>query len=282
MAVVTMKELLEAGVHFGHHTRRWNPKMRPYIFTERNGIHIIDLQQTIAAMDQAYEKVREVTSEGGKILFVGTKKQAQGNLAEQAIRCGMPYVNHRWLGGTLTNWRTIRQRADYLINLEARRERGEFSLLPKKEALGLERELAKLNQRLGGIKDLRALPDMLFIVDTRREAIAVKEANILGIPIVAMVDTNCDPDPIDYVIPSNDDAIRAIKLITSKIADAVLEGKQLWEAARVEEEMEAIEAEEELVAVDTTQRVFEPDEEVSRPVEREALFRAEEGREEGE
>jgi small subunit ribosomal protein S2 len=282
MSVVTMKELLEAGVHFGHHTRRWHPKMKSYVFTERNGIHIIDLQQTIAALDVVYEKVREISSEGGKVLFVGTKRQAQENLANEAIRCGMPYVNQRWLGGTLTNWRTIRQRIDYLINLELRHQRGELALLPKKEALTLERELAKLNRRLGGIKDMRDLPDMIFIVDTRREAIAVKEANICDIPIAAMVDTNCDPDPIDYVIPANDDAIRAIKLITSKIADAVLEGQQLWEATLAEEEMEAMEKVEEIVAVDTTQRVFEPDEEVYRPVEREALFLAEEEQEEEE
>jgi small subunit ribosomal protein S2 len=280
MSVVTMKELLEAGVHFGHHTRRWHPKMRSYIFTERNGIHIIDLQQTIAALDMVYEKVRKVSSEGGKILFVGTKRQAQENLANEAIRCGMPYVNQRWLGGTLTNWRTIRQRIDYLINLELRHQRGELARLPKKEALTLERELAKLNRRLGGIKDMRDLPDMIFIVDTRREAIAVKEANICDIPLAAMVDTNCDPDPIDYVIPANDDAIRAIKLLTSKIADAVLEGQQLWEATLAEEEMEAMEKVEEIVAVDTTQRVFEPDEEVYRPVEREALLLAEEDQEE--
>jgi small subunit ribosomal protein S2 len=278
MSVVTMKELLEAGVHFGHHTRRWHPKMRPYIFTERNGIHIIDLQQTIAALDEASAKVRKLASEGGRILFVGTKRQAQENLANEALRCGMPYVNQRWLGGTLTNWHTIRQRIDYLINLELRQDRGEFALLPKKEALMLERELVKLNRRLGGIKDMRDLPEMLFIVDARREAISVKEANTLGVPIVAMVDTNCNPDFIDYVIPANDDAIRAIRLITSKIADAVLEGKQLWEVALVEEEMEAMEKVEEMVPVDTTQRVFEPDEEVvHRPVERDALFRAEEG-----
>lgn len=274
MSIVTMKELLEAGVHFGHHTRRWNPKMRSYIFTERNGIHIIDLQQTISALDRVYEKVREVSTEGGKVLFVGTKRQAQENLANEAMRCGMPYVNQRWLGGTLTNWRTIRQRIDYLINLELRQARGELALLPKKEALTLERELAKLNRRLGGIKEMRDLPDMLFIVDTRREAIAVKEANICGIPIVAMVDTNCDPDPIDYIVPANDDAIRAIKLITSKIADAVVEGRQLWEVALVEEEMEAVGEGEEMLPVDTTQRVFEPDEEVYRPVEREVLSQA--------
>ena len=231
MAVVSMKALLETGVHFGHRTRRWNPKMKPYIFTERNGIHIIDLQQTVAAMDKAYEAVRDVVSKGGIVLFVGTKKQAQESIAEEATRCGMPYVNQRWLGGTLTNWRTIRQRIDYLLDLEERRERGEFDRLPKKEALKLEREIAKLNARLSGIKGMERLPDMLYIVDVRREATAVKEANRLGIPIVAMVDTNCDPTPIDYVIPANDDAIRAIKLITSKIADAVIEGQRMREIA---------------------------------------------------
>ena len=255
MVVVSMKELLEAGVHFGHRARRWNPKMRPYIFTERNGIHIIDLQQTIAQLEQACSLIRDTVSEGGTVLFVGTKKQAQESIASEATRCGMPYVNQRWLGGTLTNFRTIRKRIDYLLELEERQARGEFDLLPKKEALKLERELARLNRRFNGIKEMQSLPDVLFIVDTKREHIAVKEANRLGIPIVAMVDTNCDPDPIDCVIPANDDAIRAIKLITARIADAVLEGKQMREAAIAEEEREALEA------VDTTQRVFEPDEE---------------------
>jgi len=248
VAVVSMKALLETGVHFGHRTRRWNPKMKPYIFTERNGIHIIDLQQTVAAMDKAYEAVRDVVSKGGIVLFVGTKKQAQESIAEEATRCGMPYVNQRWLGGTLTNWRTIRQRIDYLLDLEERRERGDFDRLPKKEALKLEREIAKLNARLSGIKGMERLPDMLYIVDVRREATAVKEANRLGIPIVAMVDTNCDPTPIDYVIPANDDAIRAIKLITSKIADAVIEGQRMREIALAEEAEgaeEALEEEEE-------------------------------------
>ncbi len=257
MAVVNMKQLLEAGVHFGHHTRRWNPKMRSYIFTERNGIHIIDLRQTLEALNEAYEAVRELTSQGGVILFVGTKKQAVDIIKQAATGCGMPYVTHRWLGGTLTNWQTIRQRIDYLLDLEERQERGEFSLLPKKEVLQLEREMEKLNTRLGGIKDMRELPDMLFIVDTRREDIAVKEANILEIPIVAMVDTNTDPDPIDYVIPSNDDAIRTIKLITGLIAQAAQEGR-LMRASAYAEEME----EEELAAVDTTQRIFEPDEDL--------------------
>nr|HID12840.1 30S ribosomal protein S2 [Anaerolineae bacterium] len=224
MAVVSMKALLETGVHFGHRTRRWNPKMRPYIFTERNRVHIIDLQQTITAIERAYELVRDTVAAGGTVLFVGTKRQAQETIAQEAQRCGMPYVNQRWLGGTLTNWRTIRQRIDYLLNLEARRDRGDFERLTKKEALGLQRQIEKLNNRLGGIKEMRDLPDLLYIVDVRREATAVKEANKLDIPIIAIVDTNCDPDPIDCVIPANDDAIRAIKLITSKIAAAVLEG----------------------------------------------------------
>ncbi len=235
MAVVSMKALLETGVHFGHRTGRWNPKMKPYIFTERNGVHIIDLQQTIAALEECYNVIRETVAEGGEILFVGTKRQAQDTIAQEAKRCGMPYVNRRWLGGTLTNWRTIRQRIDYLLNLEARRDRGDFDLLTKKEALGLQRQIAKLNDRLGGIREMRDLPAMLYIVDVNREATAVAEANKLGIPIVAIVDTNCDPDPIDYIIPANDDAIRAIKLLTSKIADAVLEGLALRKAYEPEE-----------------------------------------------
>jgi small subunit ribosomal protein S2 len=238
MAVVTMKQLLETGVHFGHRTRRWNPKMKPYIFTERNGIHIIDLQQTLVALDQMYDLVRNTVAEGGSILLLGTKRQAQDNVEQQAIRCGMPYVNQRWLGGTLTNWRTIRRRIDDMVELEERRDRGEFDLLKKKEALGLTRKIAKLNHRLGGIKEMRDLPDLIYIVDVRREATAVHESNILGIPIIALVDTNCDPDLIDHIIPSNDDAIRAIKLITTKIADAVLEGMAMRkEAPGLEEEM---------------------------------------------
>lgn len=237
MGIVSMKALLETGVHFGHRTGRWNPKMKSFIYTERNGIHIIDLQQTMAALDNAYDVVRDTISEDGIILFVGTKRQAKESLLEQAQRCGMPYVNQRWLGGTLTNWRTIRQRIDYLLNLEERQEQGDFERLPKKEALQLGREIVKLNRRLGGIKDMRRLPDMLFITDVRREATAVKEANKLGIPIVAMVDTNCDPDPIDYIIPANDDAIRANKLIITKIADAVTEGQNMREALAAEEEL---------------------------------------------
>lgn len=227
MPVVTMKQLLEAGVHFGHRSRRWNPKMRPYIFTERNGIHIIDLQQTIRALERAYNFVRDTVAEGGTILFVGTKRQAQESIVTQATRCGSPYVDQRWLGGTLTNFRTIRARIDYMIELENRRDRGELDLLPKKEATLKLRELAKLQRRLGGLRNLYRLPDAVFITDTNNEAIAVREANRLQIPIVALVDTNCDPDPIDYVIPANDDAIRAIQLLCTKIADAVIEGQQM-------------------------------------------------------
>ncbi len=247
MPVVSMKELLEAGVHFGHRARRWNPKMRPYVFTERNGIHIIDLQQTMARLEEAYSVIRDTVAEGGTVLFASTKRQAQESIASEAERCGMPYVNQRWLGGTLTNFRTIRQRIDYLLSLERRQELGEFSRLLKKEALGLQRQIDKLNRKLGGLKEMRRLPSLLFIADVRREAIAVKEANKLGIPIVAMVDTNCDPDPIDYVIPANDDAIRAIGLITSKVADAVLEGQQMRAATMAEEEeLEGIEERDEM------------------------------------
>lgn len=234
--VVPMKALLEAGVHFGHRTRRWNPKMKPYIFTERNGIHIIDLQQTIIHLNKAFETIRDTVASGGIILFVGTKKQAQESLVQEATRCGMPYVDQRWLGGTLTNWRTIRQRIDYLLEIEKQQARGEFNRLPKKEALMREREIARLNHRLSGLKDMRRLPNLLYIVDVRRDALAVKEANILGIPIIALVDTNCDPDPIDFVIPSNDDAIRALKLINETIANAVLEGQAILSSVRAEEE----------------------------------------------
>jgi small subunit ribosomal protein S2 len=236
MPVVSMKALLEAGVHFGHRTRRWNPKMKPYIFTERNGIHILDLQQTISRIEEAHNLIRDTVADDGFILFVGTKKQAQDSVTEEATRCGMPYVNQRWLGGTLTNWRTIRQRIDYLLDLEKKQMRGEFARLPKKEVGKLEYEIMRLNRRLGGLKDMRRLPNLLFIVDVRRESIAVKEANNLGIPIIAMVDTNCDPDPIDHVIPANDDAIRAIRLTLSKMADAVIEGQQMREAMLAEEE----------------------------------------------
>ncbi|HEY84204.1 MAG TPA: 30S ribosomal protein S2 [Chloroflexi bacterium] len=232
--VTRMKSLLESGVHFGHRTPRWNPKMRQYIFTQRNGIHIIDLQQTIRFIDKAYHLVVETVANGGVILFVGTKRQAQDSVQEEAIRCGMPYVNQRWLGGTLTNWRTIKERIDYLLKLEKQQARGEFTRLVKKEALSKEKEIARLNKRLGGLKEMTRLPNLLFITDIRREDIAVKEANVLGIPILAMVDTNCNPDPIEYIIPSNDDAIRALRLITSKMADAVLEGKAILEAGEAE------------------------------------------------
>jgi small subunit ribosomal protein S2 len=237
MAVVSMKALLETGVHFGHRTRRWNPKMKPFIFTERNGIHILDLQQTIVTIENVYALVRDIVAEGGTILFVGTKRQAQDTVAREAARASQPYVNQRWLGGTLTNWQTIRQRIDYLDKLEERREAGEFELLKKKERLTLEREIEKLNLRLGGIRKMKRLPDVLFVVDINHEETAIREANILNIPIIAMVDTNCNPDPIDHVIPSNDDAIRAIKLITSKFADAALEGMTLRQEM-VEEEIE--------------------------------------------
>lgn len=226
MAVVSMKQLLEAGVHFGHQTRRWNPKMEKYIFTERNGIYIIDLQKTVKLMEHAYQFVRKLSQEGGTILFVGTKKQAQDAMREEATRCDMFYVNHRWLGGTLTNFRTIRKRIERLHELEKMEEDGTFDVLPKKEVVLLKKEQARLEKFLGGIKQMKELPDAVFIIDPRKERIAVAEARKLNIPIISIVDTNCDPDEIDYVIPGNDDAIRAVRLFTSKIADAVLEGKQ--------------------------------------------------------
>ena len=224
---VSMKALLESGVHFGHRTNKWNPKMRPYIFTERNGIHILDLQQTVKLLEEAYEKVRDCVANGGTILFVGTKRQAQETIQDEAERCGMPYVNQRWLGGTLTNWSTIQQRIVELNRLEKMMESGEINQLTKKEGLLIQREINRLETRLSGIRNMKRLPDMLFIVDLEREATAAHEANIKGIPIVAMVDTNCDPTLVDYVIPANDDAIRAIKLIVSQIADAVIEGRLL-------------------------------------------------------
>mgnify|MGYP001302786469 FL=1 len=235
MAIVSMKALLETGVHFGHRTRRWNPKMKPYIFTERNGIHILDLQQTIVLIEEAYNAIRDTVAAGGDVLFVGTKRQAQDTVAREASRGMQPYVNDRWLGGTLTNWRTIRQRINYLRELETRRDAGEFDLLKKTERLRIEREIEKLNLRLGGIRDLRDLPAMLFIVDVSHEVTAIREANTLNIPIIGVVDTNSDPDPIDYVIPSNDDAIRAIKLIVGKMADAALEGQAMRKETMQEE-----------------------------------------------
>lgn len=227
MAIVSMKSLLETGVHFGHRTRRWNPKMKPYIFTERNGIHILDLQQTIVMIEDAYNLIRDAVANGGEVLFVGTKRQAQDTIAQEASRSGMPYVSERWLGGTLTNWQTISQRIDYLKKTEARQDAGEFDLLKKRERLRVDRELEKLNMRLGGIRDMKGLPELMFVIDVNHEETAIKEANILGIPVIALVDTNCNPDPIEHIIPSNDDAIRAIKLICSKMADAALEGKAM-------------------------------------------------------
>lgn len=246
MSVVSMKSLLEAGVHFGHRTRRWHPKMRQFIFTERNGIHIIDLQQTMRQVNTAYGVVRDTVRAGGLVLFVGTKKQAQETIRQEAERCGMPYVNHRWLGGTLTNFRTIRQRVDYMVELERRDARGDLERLPKKEALLLRRDLERLHIRIGGLRNMGHVPDILFVVDIQREELAVEEANKLQIPVVAMVDTNCDPDRIDYPIASNDDAIRAIKLMTGKMADAAIEGQELRtvdEADRAASQPEAYEPE---------------------------------------
>ncbi len=226
MAVISMKQLLEAGVHFGHQTRRWNPKMAQYIFTERNGIYIIDLQKTVRKIDEAYMFVRDIALEGKSILFVGTKKQAQESIEVEAKRCSMFYVNNRWLGGTLTNFRTIRARIERLNTIDAMERNGQFEVLPKKEVIKLMAEREKLDKNLGGIREMKKLPGAMFIVDPRKERIAVTEGRKLGIPIVAIVDTNCDPDEIDYVIPGNDDAIRAVKLIAGKLADAVLEGRQ--------------------------------------------------------
>ena len=240
MAVISMKQLLEAGVHFGHQTRRWNPKMAPYIFTERNGIYIIDLQKTVKKVDEAYMFVRDLALDGKDILFVGTKKQAQESIESEAKRCGMFFVNNRWLGGTLTNFRTIRTRIDKLNEIDKMEREGKFELLPKKEVIKLMAEREKLQKNLGGIREMKKLPGALFVVDPKNEHIAVAEARILGIPIVAIVDTNCDPDEVDYVIPGNDDAIRAVKLIAGKMADAILEGKQ---GEQLEDEAEEAAAE---------------------------------------
>ena len=245
MAVISMKQLLEAGVHFGHQTRRWNPKMAPYIFTERNGIYIIDLQKTVKKLNEAYAFARDIVAEGGDILFVGTKKQAQSSVKEEAERCEMPYVNARWLGGMLTNFTTIKKRIARLAQLRKMEEDGTFEILPKKEVIKLRGEIEKLEKFLGGIKDMKKIPGAMFIVDPRKERIAVAEAKKLNIPIIAIVDTNCDPDEIDAVIPGNDDAIRAVKLISEVIANAVLEAKQgeQGSAAVVEEAEEAPAAE---------------------------------------
>ena len=242
MAVVSMKQLLEAGVHFGHQTRRWNPKMAEYIFTERNGIYIIDLQKTVKKLEEAYAFVRELSENGGELLFVGTKKQAMDSIREEAIRCGMPYVNARWLGGMLTNFGTIQKRIKRLAQLKAMETDGTFAMLPKKEVIKLNLEIEKLEKFMGGITGMKKQPAALFIVDPRKERIAVAEAHKLGIPIVAIVDTNCDPDEIDYVIPGNDDAIRAVRLISGAMADAIIEGRQGESNAPAAEEAPAEEA----------------------------------------
>ena len=241
MVVISMKQLLEAGVHFGHQTRRWNPKMAPYIYTERNGIYIIDLQKSVGMVDEAYKAVANIAAEGGSILFVGTKKQAQDAIALEATRCGMFYVNERWLGGMLTNFKTIQSRIQRLKEIEAMEADGTFDVLPKKEVILLKKQLEKLQKNLGGIKEMKRLPDAIFVVDPKKERICVQEAHTLGIPLIGICDTNCDPEELDYVIPGNDDAIRAVKLIVSKMADAVVEANQ-GEAEEVEEtEKEVVE-----------------------------------------
>ena len=250
MSVISMKQLLEAGVHFGHQTRRWNPKMAPYIYTERNGIYIIDLQKSVGMVDDAYNAVSDIASEGGTILFVGTKKQAQDAIRTEAERCGMFYVNERWLGGMLTNFKTIQGRVKRLKEIEAMSEDGTFDVLPKKEVIALKKEWAKLEKNLGGIKDMKRLPDAIFIVDPKKERICVQEAHTLGIPLIGICHTNCDPEELDYVIPGNDDAIRAVKLIVSKMADAVIEanqgatGEEDYYYEDAADEVEAAEAEE--------------------------------------
>jgi len=243
LAIVSMKQLLESGVHFGHQTRRWNPKMKPYIFAERNGIYIVDLQKTVKGLEKAYDFLREVSKGGGSVLFVGTKRQAQETIAEEAQRCGQFYINQRWLGGLLTNFQTIARRVRYMIRLQEMEESGEFERYPKKEVIKLRKERAKLEKYLSGIRDMKDIPDALYVVDPRREEIAVKEAHKLGIPVIAIVDTNCDPELINFPIPGNDDAIRAIKLITSLMADAIIEGRQGIDGTLMVEEAEAEEKE---------------------------------------
>lgn len=254
--VVNMKQLLEAGVHFGHQKSHWNPKMKSFIFGARNGIHIIDLQQTVTLFKDAYNYARDLVGNGGEILFIGTKKQAQGIVAEEALRCEMPFIHTRWLGGTLTNFNTIRSRVDYLLELKQLEEEGEMKMLPKKEAKNLRREMQKLELLLGGIVNMRKLPDALFIIDTRKEDIAVKEARNLGIPIIAVVDSNCDPDDADYIIPSNDDAIRAIKLFTERISDACIEGKHIYEQKLLSGEIQKPEEKDSDVVVERKVFVF--------------------------
>ena len=256
MAVeITMKELLEAGVHFGHQTRRWNPKMKEYIFGERNGIHIIDLQKTLKLFREASRFVGELSSNGKTVLFIGTKRQAQESVAEEANRCGMFYVNHRWLGGTLTNWSTLQKSIKRLKTLKAMTEDGRMALLSKKEAARLDREMKHLKQNLSGVENMTALPDAMFVIDSHAEAIAVREARRMGVPVVSIVDTNCDPDQVDWVIPGNDDALRAIKLFTSKISDAVIEGRQAYERSQIADQKaaaDALEAGDKVEYVDTS------------------------------
>ena len=242
MSVISMKQLLEAGVHFGHQTRRWNPKMAPYIYTERNGIHIIDLQKTVGKVDEAYNAIADIASQGGTVLFVGTKKQAQDAVKVEAERCGMYYVNERWLGGMLTNFRTIQSRIERLKKIEEMSQDGTFDVLPKKEVIQIKKEWEKLEKNLGGIKEMDRIPDCIFVVDPKKERICVQEAHTLGITLVGIGDTNCDPEELDYIIPGNDDAIRAVKLIVSKMADAVIEAQQ-GEAVYTEEEVAADAAE---------------------------------------
>ncbi|MFN2159174.1 MAG: 30S ribosomal protein S2 [Anaerolineales bacterium] len=287
MAVVSMKALLESGVHFGHRTHKWHPKMKPYIFTERNSIHIIDLQQTVKALEVGYDLVRDIVAEGGTVLFVGTKRQAQETVHDEAVRAGMPYVTNRWLGGMLTNWRTIRQRVNELEQLERMRDKGDFERITKREALTLTRRIERLEYLLGGIRNMTQLPNLVFIVDVRKEETTVHEANLLEIPILAMVDTNCDPRDIDYVIPSNDDAIRAIKLVVGRVADAVVEGhamrKDLEEeeaVLRTEAAMEGIEemelTDEELLGEATLAKISASQEAALQEAEAKAQAEAEE------
>ena len=266
MPRVSMKQLLEAGVHFGHQTRRWNPKMRPFIFTERNGLHIIDLEQTVSRLDVAYDYVRALAENGRSVLFVGTKKQAQEAVQEQATRCGMFYVNQRWLGGMLTNFQTMQQRLRHLSVLENQRDSGELSVLPKREALGIEAEIEKLNRMLGGVKRMRRLPDALFIVDTKKERLAVMEALRLEIPIVALVDSNSDPDEVAYPIPANDDAIRAVRLICERVADAVIEGRDMRMSSMADVEGASVDE------LESMTMSFAPDESVERPREQESSY----------
>lgn len=252
MSVVSMKQLLEAGVHFGHQTRRWNPKMAPYIYTQRNGIHIIDLQKSVGMVDAAYKEIENVVANGGTVLFVGTKKQAQDSIQQEAERCGMFYVNERWLGGMLTNFTTIQSRIKKMKEIETMEEDGTFDRLPKKEVINLRKELDKLHRNLNGIRDMKRLPDVIFVVDPKKEKICVNEAHSLGIELIGICDTNCDPDELDFVIPGNDDAIRAVRLIVSKMADAVIEAKQGSEAEKASEEAEGGEQAEESAEAEET------------------------------